>query len=284
MVNSWNPVTLEDALKVKKENPQSLPYAGGTDWMVARNEQAELLFLNHIPSLKEVSEDEKEVCIGSGCIYADLLQIDAVPPVLKMAISQIAAPAIRNVGTIGGNVCNASPAGDTLPVLYALDAQLRLASLDDDDQIVFRQIPIDEFIHGVRKTDLRANELLTHIIIPKEHFTHVYYHKVGARNAQAISKVSFAGLARIENNEIVQIRIAFGSVGATVVRKKELETFVTGHNCIEMDNEMLTQLYGSFLHPIDDQRSTAVYRKKICINLLGDFLNSLSNRDQSILQ
>lgn len=277
MVNSWNPVTLNEALKVKKEHPKALPYAGGTDWMVVRDEQAELLFLNHISALKEVWEDENEVCIGSGCTYVDLLHTDAVPSVLKTAIREIAAPAIRNVGTMGGNICNASPAGDTLPVLYALDAQLRLASLNGENEIVFRQIPITEFIHGVRKTDLRPDELLTHIVIRKEYFTHVYYQKVGARKAQAISKVSFTGLARIENNTIAQIRIAFGSVGATVVRKKELEASITGQDCTKIDKELLTQMFGSFLNPIDDQRSTAVYRKKICLNLLGDFLNSLSN-------
>jgi xanthine dehydrogenase FAD-binding subunit len=275
MVTSWNPSTIEEALKIKKENPDAVPYAGGSDWMVVRNEKSRLLFLNQIPSLKEIAQDENEVRIGAGCTYADLLQCGEVPGILKTAVSGIAAPAIRNVGTLGGNICNASPAGDTLPVLYVLDAQVALASLNEENRLVSRVLPVAEFIHGVRRTDLRPEELLAQVIIPKESFTHVYYQKVGARNAQAISKLSFAALARAENGVIADFRAAFGSVGITAVRKKELEALVIGKSCSELDREEILRKYSEVIRPIDDQRSTAVYRKKVCLNLLGDFLQSL---------
>lgn len=275
MVNSWNPSTLEEALRIKKENPDAVPYAGGSDWMVVRKEQARLLFLNHISSLKEITRNGNGICIGAGCVYADLLECGEVPELLKTAVRGIAAPGIRNVGTMGGNICNASPAGDTLPALYVLNAQVKLASLNEENELVRRVLPIEDFIHGVRRTDLRPEELLEQIVIPNESFTHIYYQKVGARRAQAISKLSFAALAKVENGVVTDFRAAFGSVGITVVRKKEQEALVLGKRCSELDCEEILRRYGESINPIDDQRSTAVYRKKVCLNLLGDFLNTL---------
>ena len=269
MVNTLIPKTLEEALLAKSHNPSLLPYAGGTDLMVNRREGAQLLFLNKVPELAELTETPDALVIGACCTYTQLLESKKLPGVLRRAIIEIASPAIRNLGTIGGNICNASPAGDTLPPLYALDATVRLASVRGR-----RELPLSSFVSGVRKTGLAEDELLTQIVLPRQDFTSGYYKKVGARSAVAISKASFAGFIKIEGGVITAIPMAFGSVAPTVVRKKEIESVLIGKTPAQagaMGSE-IAQLFDPFLTPINEHRSTAEYRKKVCLSLLKDFL------------
>jgi len=193
---------------------------------------------------------------------------------LKSAISNMAAPTIRNIGTIGGNICNASPAGDTLPPLYILDAKIVLSSIDNQ-----RIIPIDKFIIGPGRNDLKDDELLTEILIPNKKFNKEFYKKLGTRKAMALSKISFAGLAEIEDDKIEDIRIAFGAVAPKIVRSRTIEQEIIGHNINEI-NELsysIVKEYSEFICPIDDQRSSSIYRKQISIKLLDYFLNNLDN-------
>lgn len=276
MVNSWSPASLAEALTIRREHPKAVPLAGGTDWMVNRDEDAELLFLSGVRELRGVQDTDAETVIGAAESYAALLEEPLVPEVLRRAVRGIASPAIRNMGTVGGNICNASPAGDTLPVLYALDASVALASLSADGKPAFRNVPITDFIRGVRRIDLRPGELLAEIRIPKAEFGKVYYQKVGARRADAISKLSFAGLAACAGGTVTAFRAAFGAVGPTVVRRRELEETVIGRRWddVRHDHAELAERYLQYVKPIDDQRSTAAYRRKVCENLLEDFLSS----------
>jgi len=268
MVKSLKPSTLEEALKMKTDNPDAIIYAGGSDLMVAKKVSQEILFINQLVELKEVCEDEEFLIIGASSIYFDLIENPLIPELLKQVLKDIASPAIRNVATIGGNICNASPAGDSLPALYLFDAKIIATSLDDNNQISERMIPIENFILGIRKIDLRPNEIVTKILLPKDKIsvtTKMGYKKVGARKSQAISKLLF----------VAAINIEYGSVGITTLRRKDIESHYIGIKY----NELLTKIpeiieeYRECLHPIDDQRSTAVYRKKVCLNLLEDFLN-----------
>jgi CO/xanthine dehydrogenase FAD-binding subunit len=272
MVESCYPKTLEEALAARAANPALVPYAGGTDWMVTRRDGAPLLFLNHIPALREISETDDELVVGACCTYTQLLEYDALPLMLRQSIAEIASPAIRNMGTMGGNICNASPAGDTLPVLYVLDARVRLASLSGR-----RDMPLSEFIRGVRKIDLMPDELLESVVIPKTPFTHTCYKKVGARSAVAIAKASFAAAVRVEDGVIAALPIAFGSVAVTVVRRPEIEAVLAGKTPgdIRAMKDEIVAMYDPHIRPIDDQRSTAVYRKKVCLALLDDFLSQI---------
>ncbi len=269
MVESCCPKTLEEALAAKAENPDIIPYAGGTDWMVTRRDNTPLLFLNYISSLREIHDTPGELVIGACCTYTQLLESKAVRDMLRQSITEIASPAIRNMGTLGGNICNASPAGDTLPVLYALDARVRLASAGGK-----RELLLSTFIQGVRKIDLKPDELLEYIIIPKNVFTRTYYKKVGARNAVAIAKASFAAAVRIQDGVVAAIPIAFGSVATTVVRRPVIESALIGKTPEELRHmkDEIIELYSSYVKPIDDQRSTAAYRKQVCLSLLDDFL------------
>lgn len=276
MVTGYYPETLKEACELRKKYEDSLIISGGTDVMVVKKKAEHTIFINHVPEMKEIRRENGRVRIGAALPYVDILADKNVPEVLKKAIRNIASPAVRNAGTIGGNICNASPAGDTLPVLYALDAVVIKASMKEGSIREIR-LPIQKFVLGIRKTELSSQELVVAVEIPETSYEladKVVYEKVGARKSEAISKVSFIGILKIEQNVIEDIRIAFGAVGITALRYKDLEHQIIGKTIeeVEQEKEKFVRLYLDRIHPIDDQRSTAVYRKKVCRNLLQDFL------------
>lgn len=274
-VDGYLPKTINAALQIlNSENV--IVYAGGTDLMVRYKNETSLLpifdknilYIGQIDELKKVYENNEEIVIGAGCTLASLLRNEHVPEILKKAIRGAASPAIRNMGTIGGNICNASPAGDTLPVLYSLNSRCSVIS-----EGLERTINIEDFIYGPRRTVLEKNEMLKSITIPKENFNIVHYEKVGARKASAISKLSFAGLCNVENGRVQNLRISFGAVGATVVRLKEAENLIIGREINTLDKfiKEAIEIYDKNINPIDDQRSTAQYRKIVVMNLIKYF-------------
>lgn len=254
--------------------------AGGTDVMVLHKSRRgvppkipkPIIFIDHLSELKQVYQNYKDLHIGACCTYSELLDNPSIPYALKNAIKTIAAPAIRNRGTLGGNICNASPAGDTLPLLYVYNAKLLLRSATGD-----RMVGISDFIQGPRRVQRHQNELLTEIILPSvlEEDCHVVFEKVGNRNADAIAKVSFAGLIRISKGRIDDIRFAFGAVGPTMVRSEDIERMLLGKPIPLADTEIaqVVAAFDKMINPIDDQRSTAVYRKTVALNLLRYFLS-----------
>lgn len=277
MVEGYSPNTLEEALKILDEK-ELIIYSGGTDLMV-RNKNItsllpkfnkDLLYIGNLNELKEIKEYDNNIEIGAACTLSALLRIESIPEVLKEAIRNIASPAIRNMATIGGNICNASPAGDTLPILYALEAKLKLVSVNSS-----REVNINDFILGPGKIILNNNEILESVLIEKVNFNKMYYEKVGARKASAISKISFVALADVENKKIKDIRIAIGSVGPTIVRVKEGEDILIGADLNNIGNLMskVNEVYSEKITPIDDQRSTASYRKAVSLKLIQYFLN-----------
>lgn len=280
MVEGYYPDNFEQALKIVNEKDDVIIYSGGTDLMVRNKNIAallpkfdkDLLYIGNLKELKEINDLSSTIEIGAACTLSSLLIEKKVPKILKDAISLIASPAIRNMGTIGGNICNASPAGDTLPILYALNTKLKLTNENGS-----RQVNIEDFILGPRKISLDKNEILQSIIIPKMGFNKTKYEKVGARKASAISKLSFVGLAQIENEEIKDLRITLGSVGPTVVRMNDIEEILIGKKLknLESTREKVSRLCLDKITPIDDQRSTAVYRKKTAIRLIQYFIYNM---------
>lgn len=254
--------------------------AGGTDVMVQHKSRRgvppkipkPIVFIDHLSELKQVYQNQKDLHIGACCTYSELLENPLIPMPLKNAIKTIAAPAIRNRGTLGGNICNASPAGDTLPLLYVYNAKLLLRSVNGE-----REVAISDFIQGVRRVQRYQNEILAEIILPSvlEEGAHVVFEKVGNRNADAIAKVGFAGYIRINDSRIEDVRFAFGAVGPTMVRSIDIEKKLIGKT-IPLPDADITKVVAAFdkiIKPIDDQRSTAIYRKKVAINLLRYFLS-----------
>jgi CO/xanthine dehydrogenase FAD-binding subunit len=280
MVEGFRPADLQEALEFRAKYP-SIPIAGGTDLMIQKARgfalkpdfDKPLLFIGHLRELRQISVRNGNIHIGAGVLLSELLKNGKIPKSLKMAVRQMASPPSRNLATIGGNICNASPAGDTLPYLYAADAFLVLKS-----KLAERKIPIDEFIKGPRKTILKSDELLTEIIIPDKVFSANYYKKVGTRKGMSLSKASFTGLADIENEKITDIRIAFGSVAPTIVRSREIEASIIGKPVSEIITAIpeIVKKFAPLIQPIDDARSSATYRKQVSLRLLENFLMKLT--------
>lgn len=276
MVETYFPATWEEVLKIRQKK-NALVYAGGTDLMVKKKNEGLLLpkfefpvlFIGSLQELKQIQIQENRIAIGAACTYDALLRAMETPEILKLAVREIASPAIRNRGTLGGNICNASPAGDTLPVLYALGASLLLESQGNR-----REVLIENFILGPGKIALEENEIVKEIYIPKDRYEIQYYKKVGARKADAISKLSFVGLMKTKDDVIEDIRISFGAVGPRIVRSKEIEKQLIGKNKKEVEAmySFILKQYGEWITPIDDKRSTASYRKAVSLRLLQDFL------------
>ncbi len=271
--------------------------AGGTDVMVKKRTwsglapklESETLCLFHLKELQYMNHEADGLHVGSMTRLEDMLLNDLTPVPLKTAILEMASPGIRHVGTIGGNIGNASPAGDSLPILYVYDTVVVLESKDG-----LRHVPIEEFIQGPGKTSLKANELIKEIIIKDMDYKGFYYEKVGGRRSDAISKLSFIGLYnRDESGVIIDLRIAFGAVYKTVVRHRELEKqliVAMNHEETRHDGNMLSSMvtiisdntisacikgYDVIILPIDDQRSNAKYRKACSISLLKSFLTMI---------
>lgn len=281
MVIATTPTNIIEALDFLNEK-DAIIMNGGTDLMVKKKSWSgtipsfdkPILFINSLKELKQVFTEKNNLIIGSGCTFSQLERSPLVPTYLKVVIREIASPAIRNLATIGGNICNASPAGDILTPLYALDAKLRLVSRNKE-----RIIPIKEFIIGPGKTLLNANELLTEIIIENYKNKKFYYHKLGTRRATALAKASFIGFYEVENNIIRDLRIAFGSVGPVIIKDRDLELSLVGGSIKDTKFKIceIVGRYSELIRPINDARSTAKYRKAVCLNLLRNFLlNELS--------
>jgi len=280
MVEGFRPKNLREALEIRAKQ-SSIPLAGGTDLMVQKARgfglkpdfNKPLLFVGHLRELRQILARDGKIRIGTGVLLNELLKNGKIPEVLKMAVRKIASPPSRNLATIGGNICNASPAGDTLPYLYAVDAILVLKNSQTK-----RKISVEEFITGPGKTILKSDELLTEIIIPDKVFSINYYKKVGTRKGMSLSKASFTGLADIENKKITDIRIAFGSVAPTIVRSREIEASIIGKPVSEIKAAIpeILKKYAILIRPIDDARSSAAYRKQVSLRLFEDFLMRLT--------
>lgn len=278
MVKHVLPTSLQEALELLQQTNYEI-IAGGTDLMVQRRSWANTpprfertMNIMHITELQQISVVDQQLHIGSTVCLSDVLDYPDTPELLKQAIRDIASPALRNLATIAGNIGNASPAGDTLPILYALNAIVELQRLGS-----VRQAPIKDIITGPRKTTIEPDELITKIILPLDPFTKTVFVKVGGRKADAISKVSFTGAVRIHDDVVEDIRICFGAVAPVVVRNTNIEAQMIHQkiSTLQSQLDLIVSGYMKFIQPIDDQRSNKQYRKTVAINLLKDFIANL---------
>jgi len=253
--------------------------AGGTDLMVTLNARVEVHsdYLNIWPlhELRGISEVGNTIRIGALTTYTHIIRAPLVQQharILIEAAKSVGAAQIQNRGTLGGNVVNASPAGDTLPVLAVLEAELEIGSARG-----VRKIPFNQFYTGYRKTVLAADELLLAIHLPKRRPDDwQYFRKVGTRQAQAISKVVMALFARMDAAKRIEtLRIAYGSVAPTVIRTPQTESVINGKMLTEELIQQAQQQVLNEVHPISDVRSTADYRRLITGNILSRGLHEL---------
>lgn len=273
-----SPKTLAEALRLLSDEPSVWrPFAGGTDLMVllesGKLDHRMFLSIAHLDELRGITDGATEIDVGTLTTFSQLRNDPCVVrhfPLLVQAASQVGAIAIQNRATIGGNIMNASPAGDSLPVLLAYDADVELVSAAG-----VRWVNYANFHTGYKKMAAQPNELLARVRLPKmAPWTRQYFRKVGARAAQAISKLCMAGLARMDGEKILDCRIAMGSVAPTPLRCVKTEAALKGQTVTpKLVAHAQTVLAGE-ITPIDDIRSTADYRRRVAQNLLGDFLTA----------
>jgi CO/xanthine dehydrogenase FAD-binding subunit len=256
------PRSLRDALRMLREDGPLTPMAGCTDLYVGLNfgTLADRRFLNiwGLDVLRGVAVRGDALRIGALTTYAEIIRSPDVRrrlPMLAAASREIGAVQIQNRGTIGGNIANGSPAGDTLPVLAAAEALVELQGLGWT-----RKVPFTAFYTGYRASVRRPDELITAIEVPPVEGGQ-WFRKVGTRAAQSISKVVMAGV-RAEHP-----RIAFGSVAPTVVRVRRTEDALASGAAIAEAQGILQEE----ISPIDDVRSTAAYRRDVAARLLAQF-------------
>lgn len=257
------PRSVRDALNMLRDDPALVPIAGCTDVFVGLNFGTERArrYLNLWPldSMRGIAERGDRLVIGALATYTDVIRSPLVRrrlPMLVAASREIGGVQIQNRGTVAGNVANASPAGDTLPVLAAAEATIVLRGALDGE----RRVPFVEFYTGYRKTVMRPGELIVAIELPRV-AGRQWFRKVGTRAAQAIAKVTIAGVGGASP------RIAFGSVAPTVVRVPRTEAHLRDGGSIADAPRLLQEE----ISPIDDMRSTAEYRRRVAANLLSQF-------------
>ena len=272
--------SLGEALDVlARESGVWKPFAGGTDLMVlleaGKLPHKNYLNIWNLPELRGIEVKETHVTLGALTTYTEVQNHATLReefPMLCRAASETGGLAIQNRGTLGGNVVNASPAADSPPALLAYDAELELVSAKGS-----RMIPYHSFHTGYKQMKIQPDELLRRIRLPRasKELTH-YYRKVGTRKAQAISKVCFAGVARLNGDQIEDVRIALGSVAPIPIRCTQTEGALRNK---EVNSDTLAAAKAALtaeITPIDDLRSTKDYRLRVSLNLLEDFVLRLT--------
>jgi CO/xanthine dehydrogenase FAD-binding subunit len=256
------PRSLKAALALLAAEPALTPIAGCTDVYVGLHfgtmPQRRFIDLWSLKELRGISVDRDVLRIGALSTYTEIIGSRLVQkrvPMLIAAAREVGGAQIQNRGTLGGNVANASPAGDTLPVLAAANARIVLRS-----QAGSRTVPFDTFYTGYRKSVRRGDELITAIEIPRVDGRQ-WWRKVGTRRAQAISKIMMAAVRGKD------VRIAIGSVGPTVVLATQTAAVLAnGGSVADAQAALLKEIA-----PIDDVRSTGEYRTRVAENLLAEF-------------
>jgi CO/xanthine dehydrogenase FAD-binding subunit len=275
-----SPGNLQAVLSLIAGEPaQWLPIAGGTDVMVlysaGKLANRKLVNIWNIPELRQIGVFADRIRIGAACTYSALRAHEIVAqefPLLARAASWTGGIANQNRGTLGGNIANASPAADSLPSLLVYDAEVTLISVRGE-----RRVAYETFHTGYKKTALAGDELIRDISLPRRfagYFSHA--RKVGARNAQAISKVCLAGLGQLSHGAIQDVRLALGSVAPVPLRLNETERVIAGK---EINSSLIDAARKSVMkeiRPIDDIRSNARYRAAVAGNLVAEFLEKLA--------
>ena len=262
LLSLLRPRTLRDALAMLRDEGPLMPLAGCTDLYVGLQfgtlPDRRFIDLWRLRELRGIGDERGTLRIGAMTTYTDLIQSPLVRrriPMLVASAREVGGKQIQNRGTLGGNIANGSPAGDTLPVLAAADATVVLSSASGE-----RRVGFNSFYTGYRTSVRRPDEIIVAIEIPRIDGRQ-YWRKVGTRRAQAISKVMCAAVRGPE------VRVALGSVGPTVMRLRRTERVLTAGSPLSQAQAVMR----GEIQPIDDVRSTADYRREVSLNLLADF-------------
>ena len=263
---------------LKNTNTSYQFIGGGTDLLVQEKKWETYNSIVDLKSVKEISSDifieDEYLYIGAANCYTDIIKNKIVVkhfPILISSLKQIGSVQIQNRGTLGGNICNASPAGDSLPVLSVLDADLLIGPKNNDK---FKVIPFNNFYTGFKTFSLLKNEYIAfiRIKIPTEAYTAWYFRKVGQRFSMAISKVSLAMLLKIENNTIKDIKLSTGSVKPYIKRETEVENYLLNKELVNKVFNEASEIIKKNISPISDIRSIKNFREYLTSQLLKEAL------------
>ena len=277
------PTSLDQAVACLKGGDVTV-LAGGTD-LTPQTRSGKLSFrqtlmnIRHVPDLGGIALAGGEIRIGALATITEIMDSPLVRqhlPVLVEACNHFASDQIRNAGTLGGNVCNASPAGDTLIPLLVLDASLELASMHEG-RLRKRSMPLSEFFIGPGRTCRAPDELLTAVQIPVPGPGHVAsFHKLGTRPALDISTISIGIAGNFKDRRLSDVRVAFGAVAPTPVRALRTEQALEGQQLDEATIERAASIAGDEVTPIDDVRASAWYRKEMIHNITRRMLSHVA--------
>lgn len=283
MINDFEfaqPRTVPEALKLLAETERSLPLAGGTNVLVNLKrvplETDLVVDLSRLEELQGIAVDNGKIRLGAAVTFAQLLEWRAgnaaVEGLFAPMCAAFAGPLIRNLATLGGNLCDASAAADASPPLLALDAMVELDSAADGP----RALPLSEFFQGVRKTARRPGELMTGIAFDQPHDQERrYYYKLGKRKADAISIVSVAMTLRLEQGKVERARIALGAVAPVAMRAVEAESVLRGEPLSDGAIAAAAMAAAKEARPIDDFRAGGAYRRRMVETLVRRGLNEM---------
>jgi xanthine dehydrogenase small subunit len=272
------PRTLTDLVALRAQNPDALLLAGGTDLGLLasrlRKPPKAVIHVSHVPELNVIDAGKEHLTFGAAVTYARAwpILIEAFPA-LRTYLARLGSRQIRTLGTIGGNLGNASPIGDMPPVLLALETMVKLASSRG-----VRELPLEDFFVGYRKTALALDEVIQSFTLPRlwpgESFQ---CDKVSKRRDQDISTVAGAYRVRIKNGRIEDVRLAFGGMAATPKRASHAEAALLKDG-FDAARAALAQDF----QPLDDWRGTAAYRLQVAANLLRRLELRLAEPQRSV--
>lgn len=289
--------TLDETLQLMNQEPGVWrPFAGGTDLMVqfemGKLSHRKFLDISNFDEIQKIQNLGHQVSIGALTTYSDLQGSEVIQkyfPMLVRSSFLTGAIAIQNRGTLGGNIANASPAADALPVLLAYGARLLLRSQRGD-----REIPYLQFHQGYKKMDLAADEIIAAVILPygvegspsssgTHSRTHHLYKKVGTRAFQSISKVAIAATASIQSGVIHSLKFAYASVAAQPILLQALEREYRGKTLGDISQARVVEILRQEIFPLDDIRSSSEYRFKVLSNLTWDFVQKMKLHPQNLI-
>ncbi|MCI6005217.1 MAG: xanthine dehydrogenase subunit XdhB [Blautia sp.] len=268
--NYYNASTIAEAVELLKEHPDARIISGGSDVLIKIREGkfagTSLVSIRDIKEIKGVERMESgDIYIGAGTVFSHITKDPVIRkwiPVLGEAVDQVGGPQVRNIGTIGGNICNGAVSADSVPTLFSLNALLRLS-----DGKGGRTVPISRFYLGPGKVDLGPGEILTHVVIPEREYTgyHGHYIKYSMRNAMDIATLSCSVVSRIdaEKGILEDIRITFGVAAPVPYRCIKTETALKGMTVGEELYDAIEKLVREEINPRDSWRASREFRLQI---------------------
>lgn len=274
-VKCYMPETLEQALDIKSR-VDAIVLAGGSDLMVSHKRTIGLtpvfdrpvMIIRNLPELRKIRVNEKgECCIGAACTSSEIAASKLVPWHVRQAANRMGAIGLRNSATIGGNIANASPKGDTPGPLYLLDARVKLQSKTSE-----REVLVSDFIVKFKTLDIRPDEIITEVIVPysERDFDYVFWHKVGTRKANAISKITVSMALKFNTDDTVKdFRLAATATGSKTNRSRDVENIVIGKKIDAALIEKVVEAFDQVISP----RAMPEFRRESTRRMIRRFLS-----------